>query len=112
MPRPEFPSKFRRVLDTKARIIVLIGGRDSAKSTSVAQVLLGWSQAQHADVMCGREYMTSIDDSVHKLLRGLIKKLEIKGVRSTDKKIDFDEGGGFRYKGFARNASAVRESYR
>ena len=110
MPHAQLPGPVRRVLSTKARIIVLIGGRSSGKSESVARILLAWGQTQGADILCGREFMTSIDDSVHKLLKSLIEKLHVTGVRTTDKKIDFNGGGGFRYKGFARNASAVRSA--
>jgi phage terminase large subunit len=99
-----------RVLFTKARIIVLVGGRSSGKSEGVGRILLCWAQTQAADVLCGREYQNSIDDSVHKLLKGLIEKLGVNGVNVTDKKIDFVTGGGFRYKGFARNSAAVRSS--
>jgi len=76
----------------------------------VGRILLCWAQTEAADVLCGREYQNSIDDSVHKLLKGLIETLKVSGVNVTDKKIDFVTGGGFRYKGFARNSAAVRSS--
>lgn len=95
---------------TKARIIVLIGGRSSAKSETAGRLLLMFAQTEKADVLCGREYQTSIDESVHKLLKTLIGKLNIHGVTVTDKKIDFLGGGGFRYKGFARNSAAVKSA--
>ena len=69
-----------------------------------------WSQTQQADVLCGREYQNSIDDSVHKLLKGLIEKLDVPDAIVLDKKINFLDGGGFRYKGFARNASGARSA--
>ncbi len=106
----ELPRKVERVLTTKARIIVLLGGRGSAKSESAARIMLVKSQINRADVLCGREYQNSIDDSVHKLLCGLIEKLGIPGARVTDKKIDYLTGGGFRFKGFARNSSAVKSA--
>ena len=110
MPSLQIPRACERILTTKARLIVLIGGRSSAKSESIARILLMKSQTERADIMCGREFQSSIDESVHKLLVGLIGKLSIEGVDSTDKKIDFHGGGGFRYKGFARNSSAVKSA--
>lgn len=110
MPNIQLPPKMHRVLSTKARIIVLMGGRSSGKSEGAARVLLSWSKSGKADVLCGREYQNSIDDSVHKLLVGLIEKLGFRGARISDKKIDFDTGGSFRYKGFARNSAAVRSA--
>lgn len=112
MPSLELPAKFLPVLTTKARLVVLIGGRSSAKSESVARTKLMRAQTERADILCGREYQNSIDDSVHKLLKGLITKLEIPDdqVDVTEKKIDFVGGGGFRYKGFARNSAAVKSA--
>ena len=110
MPTIQLPRKMQPILATKARIIVLIGGRSSGKSEGVARFLMMKSQTESADVLCGREYQNSIDDSVHKLLTGLIVKLDVQGVESTEKKIDFIGGGGFRYKGFARNSAAVKSA--
>lgn len=110
MPHLTIPEKLGPILTTKARLIVLIGGRSSAKSESVARILLMKAQRERADILCGREYQNSIDDSVHKLLSTLIEKENITGAHVTDKKIDFLTGGGFRYKGFARNSAAVRSA--
>jgi phage terminase large subunit len=68
------------------------------------------AQTEAADILCGREYQNSIDDSVHKLLKNLITKLDIKGFGITDKKIDCTTGGGFRFRGFARNSEAVKSA--
>lgn len=108
--RIQYPRKFKRVLTSKKRIIVLYGGRGSAKSTSVAQWVLKKITILGCDLLCGREFQTSIDDSVHKLILATIEKLRIPGIDSTDKKVDFNNGGKIRYKGFARNSSAVRSA--
>ena len=110
MPKLQIPRKLEKILTTQARIIVVIGGRSSGKSEGIARLLLMKAQTEQADILCGREYQNSIDDSVHKLLKSLIGKLGIEGVSNTEKKIDFNEGGGFRYKGFARNSSAVKSA--
>ena len=106
----EIPEKLLPIIDTKARIIVLVGGRGSAKSETVGRVLSMKSHAEGSDLLCGREFQNSIDDSVHKLLCNLIDDLGIPGVDVTDKKIDFDTGGSIRYKGFARNSAAVKSA--
>lgn len=110
MPKLQIPRKMERALRSKARLIVLVGGRSSGKSEGVARILLMRAQTEGADVLCGREYQNSIDDSVHKLLSNLAIKLNMQGVDRTEKKIDFGAGGGFRYKGFARNSAAVRSA--
>jgi len=110
MPKIELPAKLQRILTTPARLIVLVGGRGSAKSESVARLLLMKAQTERADVLCGREFQISIEDSVHKLIKELAGKLELAGIDITDKKIDFTTGGGFRFKGFARNSEAVKSA--
>jgi phage terminase large subunit len=114
MPEIELQRKLHNsdysILTTSARIIVIIGGRGSAKSESIARLLLMKAQTEAADVLCGREYQNSIDDSVHKLIKGLINRMEVPGFETTDKKIDCIKGGGFRFKGFSRNSEAVKSA--
>ena len=68
-------------------------------------------QTEAADVLCGREFQASIDDSVHKLLKMMIEdRLQLAGFNILDQRIDCLTGGGFRFKGFARNSSAVKSA--
>lgn len=110
MPKIQIPEKLHKILTTDARLIVVIGGRSSAKSESIGRIALMKAQTECADVLCGREYQNSIDDSVHKLIKGLIRKLDIEGFSVTDNKIDCVTGGGFRFRGFARNSDAVKSA--
>ncbi len=110
MSRLQIPEKMERAVTTKARLIVFVGGRSSGKSEGTGRILIAKGLSESADILCGREYQNSIDDSVHKLLKGIIEKAGIEGVDVTEKKIDFNGGGGFRFKGFARNSSAVRSA--
>jgi phage terminase large subunit len=106
----EIPEKLLPILDTKARYIVLIGGRGSAKSESVSRVMMMKAENEGSDLLCGREYQNSIDESVHKLNCEIIESLGIPGAYTTEKKIDFASGGQVRYKGFARNSAAVKSA--
>lgn len=108
--RLQAPKKFKRVALSQKRFIVLIGGRGSAKSESVARLVTMKAKCEGADVLCGREFQSSIDDSVHKLLKTIIESEGISGFDITDRKIDCLAGGGFRFKGFARNSSAVKSA--
>ena len=110
MPKLQIPEKLEPALFTNARLIVFIGGRGSGKSESTARLKLMKAQTEHADVLCGREFQNSIEDSVHKLFKGLISSMGLKGFRVTDKKIDCRGGGGFRFKGFARNSGAIKSA--
>ncbi len=110
MPSLQIPAKLERTLTTKARLIVLIGGRGSAKSESAGRILLMKAQTEACDILCGREFQNSIDDSVHKLIKSLIPKTGATGFEVTDKKIDCVTGGGFRFKRFSRNSEAVKSA--
>jgi len=111
MPTIQLPSKFHPVLISTKRFIIIIGGRGSAKSESMGRFLSMKVQTEAADVLCGREFQSSIDDSVHKLLKVLIQNtLKVEGFNCLEQKIDCLTGGGFRFKGFARNSSAVKSA--
>jgi len=106
----DIPEKLLPVLTSTARYIVVIGGRGSAKSESVSRIVIMKCQQEGSDLLCGREYQNSIDESVHKLNCEIIEKLEMPGSYVTEKKIDFASGGHVRYKGFARNSAAVKSA--
>lgn len=111
MPKLQVPSKFLPVLTTTKRFVVIIGGRGSAKSESMGGFASMKVQTEACDFLCGREFQSSIDDSVHKLLKMMIEeRLALQGFRVMEQKIECLTGGGFRFKGFARNSSAVKSA--
>lgn len=110
MPSLQIPRKLERILTTKARFVVVIGGRSSGKSEGIGRLLLMLAQTQAADVLCGREYQNSIADSCHKLIKSLIPKTGAVGFDVTEQKIDCVTGGGFRFKGFSRSPDAVKSA--
>jgi phage terminase large subunit len=74
---------------------VLYGGRDGCKSWSVAQALLILGSQRPLRILCGRETMDSIRESVHQLLSDQIARLglddfyrvlqsEIRGMNGTE----------------------------
>ncbi len=111
MPKLQIPEKMHRALTSKAKFIIIVGGRGSAKTESIGRIMLMKAQTERADVLCGREFQSSIEDSVHKVLTTLADKIGMQGVITSDKKIDLSTGGLFRFKGFARNSSAVRSAF-
>lgn len=111
MPQIDVPDKFIQVCESDKRFNIVIGGRGSAKSESMGRFLTMKAQTEACDVLCGREFQSSIDDSVHKLLKELIQdKLQVSGFNVLEQRIDCMTGGGFRFKGFARNSSAVKSA--
>ena len=106
----QIPEKLIPVLESDARYIVLLGGRSSTKSMSTSQITMMKCESEGSDLLCGREYQNSIDESVHKLNCQTIRNMGIPGADITEKKINFASGGQVRYKGFARNSAAVKSA--
>ena len=112
MSNLQIPNKLNKLLTTKKRFKVIIGGRGSAKSTSVGHIMLMKIETEAADVLCLREFQSSIDDSVHKLMKSGLDDMGIKDrFNITDNKIECKSNGkGTRYRGAARNSSAVKSA--
>ena len=70
----EFPSKLRCLFEPN-RYKVLYGGRGGAKSWGIARALLVIGSKKPVRILCAREFMTSMKDSVHKLLSDQIDSL-------------------------------------
>lgn len=71
----DLPRKARDTLFPPARFKVLYGGRDSAKSWSIARMLLARGRAKPERILCTREVQKSIAESVHQLLKDQITVL-------------------------------------
>jgi len=71
----EIPEKIGKCLLTPKRYKVLYGGRGSAKSWSVARVLLLLAGSRKLLIVCAREIQKSIEQSVHRLLRDQISAM-------------------------------------
>lgn len=71
----DLPRKARDTLVPPARFKVLHGGRDSAKSWSIARMLLARGRAKAERILCTREVQKSIAESVHQLLKDQIAVL-------------------------------------
>jgi len=71
----DLPKKASETLVPQARFKVLYGGRDSAKSWSIARMLLARGRAKPERILCTREVQKSIAESVHQVLSDQIKLL-------------------------------------
>jgi len=67
------PDKLLFFTQEKKRYKVVKGGRGSAKSESIGRSLIDLTSKKPLKVLCTREYQNSIKDSVHSLLKRLIK---------------------------------------
>lgn len=109
------PRKLQRVMDSKKKFIVLIGGRGSGKSEGISRILLAKASAEGCSVLCCREFYTSISDSVHKNIKEVAENAGMYWVVPTEQKIRLiDETGNafgeFVFKGLARHSSSIRSA--
>jgi phage terminase large subunit len=109
-PNIYIAEKLEKVLYSKKRIVVVIGGRGSAKSVGVHDIVLSRVRDRGDKAMCMREFQSSIDDSVHALLKEEIERLVMNGFDIQEKRIFSDSGGSIRYRGLARNPSGVKSA--
>lgn len=70
----QFPAKLQPLFEAH-RFKVLYGGRDGAKSWSVARALIAIGASRPIRWLCAREIQDSIDQSVYRLLLNQIKAL-------------------------------------
>ena len=105
------PKAFQRLKD-KARIKLLVGGRGSAKSESVGRYLLLCGKEQPVNVLCCREFQTSIKQSVHSLLAGLISEMGLSSdYRVLETEIQGRNGTKFIYAGVKNNIASIKSMY-
>lgn len=103
----QFPEK-AGLLFKPARFKVLYGGRDSAKSWSIARALLLEGAEQPLPIGCFREVQKSIKDSVHQLLANQVEELGLnKFYDIKHERIVGENGTNF---GFAGLSAQTRES--
>jgi len=96
------------LLSKPKRIKILVGGRGSAKSISIADVMIMFAD-QGQRVCCCREFQNSIDDSVHESIKGEIDRMGIESFDVLETKIRNPHSGGeIFYKGLARNISSLK----
>jgi phage terminase large subunit len=108
----DIPKKCYDVLfGGSARFRVLYGGRGSGKSWSIAKALLIKGIQKKTRILCAREFQTSIQDSVKKLLDDQIEWLGIRHFyTSTQNSIIGRNGTEFFFKGLHHNANEIKST--
>lgn len=101
-------SKLRPFAVESARYKVVYGGRGSAKSWSIARIILLKCMESKLRVLCTREIQDSIKDSVHKLLRDQIDLLELQGFTIQNDVIRHENGSEILFKGLYSNLSKIK----
>lgn len=108
MPELTIPSKLKRLLTTPKRFKIVIGGRGSGKSQSVADIMLMKADTERCKIGCFREFMNSLDDSVFSLLREEITRLNLSAYALGTRQITINGYEPFVFKGLARNIESVK----
>lgn len=87
------PNKIRSLFSTLKKVILIFGGRSSAKSWSVGLYILLKVITQKTRVLCTRETASSIDKSSFALMQDLIVSRELKGFDIKSDKITYTPNG-------------------
>ena len=109
--RIHVPEKLLPIFTSDRRYISLDGGRGSAKSWSVAELLLSKGVERRRRVLCTREIQDTIRDSVHKLLSDRIYDMGLDGFYDIKRdSIIGANGTEFIFKGLYRNTQDIKST--
>lgn len=93
-------------------IKVIVGGRDSCKSTGLGDIALMKMQTERADIYCLREFQESLSESVHRVfVSGIEKRLKLEGWTILENKVVAPNGAQSIYKGAARNPENIKSAH-
>jgi len=94
------------------RFIILIGGRGSGKSIAKGDHGLISMHDLGRNLMCIREFQSSISDSVHALLSAEASRLELDNTDVTERAIKFTHNNSTaRFMGLSRNPESVKSAF-
>jgi phage terminase large subunit len=105
----EFAPKLRECLFADDRYIIIYGGRGGGKSWAIARALLLRGLVKPLRILCVREFMSSVADSVHKLLSDQIFELCLADYYTIEKGTIFGRNGTeFRFAGIRNNVTQIK----
>ena len=105
------PRKLKPLINTKKRFKIIIGGRGSGKSHTVADICLVDAANKGIKTGCFREFQNSISDSVHSLLSDEIERIGFSGFEITSNSIKHKGEEVFTFKGLARNPESIKSMH-
>lgn len=108
----DIPEKLMFMLTSKARYIGARGGRGSAKSWTVARIMLILGTTRRMRFLCTREVQKSIKQSVHKLLKDQIEALGLQRFYQVlDTEIRGKNGTEFAFSGLSDQTADSIKSF-
>ena len=94
------------------RFIVLIGGRGSGKTVAKGGHGLIGMHDLGRNLMCIREFQSSVADSVHAVLSAEVSRLEFDNSDVTDRTIKFTHNNSMaRFMGLSRNPESIKSVF-
>ena len=111
MPHLKINRKLEPFLTKKKPIKVAIGGRVGGKSIAIGDMLTMKMDTEKCDIYCLREFQDSINDSVHRVFKESIStRLQLKGWKILEDRVQSPSGNRTTYKGAARNPDSVQSA--
>ena len=111
MPKLQIPEKLEPIFAPKD-YKVIYGGRGSAKSWTIAAVLVLKATTEPIRVLCARETQKSIEESVHYLLKLTIERLGVESLfKITENHIEGVNGSLFSFIGIRQQNVVNMKSF-
>lgn len=111
-PTAYFAEIIKPVFLNPKRFMILIGGRGSGKSVQKGDHGLISMHDLGRNLMCIREFQSSITDSVHALLKDEVTRLELDNADVTERTIKFTHNdSAARFMGLSRNPESVKSAF-
>ncbi len=110
-PQVYLPAKLERVLKSKKRFIIVIGGRGSGKSVGIADICLIDAKDAGVKTYCLREYQSSIKNSIFSLLSDEVGRLGFDGFTKQSNSIKFGSSDAFEFAGLSRNSDSIKSAH-
>lgn len=105
------PKAFKEIFEPH-RYKVYYGGRGSGKSESVARYLLVEGMREPMNILCCREFQSSIKDSVKQLLNDLIVQYELEGFYTVlNTEIRGKNGTTIIFAGLRNNIASIKSMH-
>lgn len=107
----EIPKAFNPIWE-KHRYKVFKGGRGSGKSETVARYLLVQGMKKKRKIVCGREFQSSIKESVYDMLASFIELYNLQSFyRVLKTEIIGNNGTTFSFVGLRHNIASIKSMY-
>lgn len=105
----EIINKLKPFLTQRARYKIVYGGRGGGKSENIARSLIILSLQSKIRILCAREYQSSIQHSVHKLLSDIIYNNKLENLfKITNQYILSNNGSEFIFKGITNDPLQIK----